>query len=131
MLYEVITNSEKILFEKKRDVQIDRVSSTSNKYIFNADGVNKQVILNEKIPFFNQNKKYFIHVYIEITPIELNRIKEEKSNKAKTAFVANISHELRTPLNGIIGMTDILTSSGNIASAEKDMLKVVKRNNFV
>jgi len=121
-------NSEKILFEKKRDVQIDRVSSTSNKYIFNADGVNKQVILNEKIPFFNQNKKYFIHVYIEITPIELNRIKEEKSNKAKTAFVANISHELRTPLNGIIGMTDILTSSGNIASAEKDMLKVVKRS---
>lgn len=32
----------------------------------------------------------------------------ERSNHAKTEFLANVSHELRTPMNGIIGMGDLL-----------------------
>ena len=32
----------------------------------------------------------------------------ERSNRAKTEFLANVSHELRTPMNGIIGMGDLL-----------------------
>jgi len=36
----------------------------------------------------------------------------EAANTAKSAFLANMSHELRTPLSGILGMLQLLASSG-------------------
>ncbi|HMY58289.1 MAG TPA: histidine kinase dimerization/phospho-acceptor domain-containing protein, partial [Pseudomonadota bacterium] len=36
----------------------------------------------------------------------------EAANRAKSAFLATMSHELRTPMNGIMGMSQLLLSSG-------------------
>lgn len=36
----------------------------------------------------------------------------ETANRLKTEFLTNVSHELRTPLNGVLGMTELLTSTG-------------------
>ncbi|MFP4083854.1 MAG: response regulator [Desulfonatronovibrio sp.] len=36
----------------------------------------------------------------------------ESANKAKSEFLANMSHELRTPLNGIMGMLQLLETTG-------------------
>ncbi|MDD2564057.1 MAG: PAS domain S-box protein [Salinivirgaceae bacterium] len=35
----------------------------------------------------------------------------EKSNQAKSDFLANVSHEIRTPLNSVIGFTDLMLKS--------------------
>ncbi|MDH3641075.1 MAG: ATP-binding protein, partial [Gammaproteobacteria bacterium] len=36
----------------------------------------------------------------------------ERASAAKSVFLAHMSHELRTPLNGMLGMVDLLSSTG-------------------
>ncbi len=43
----------------------------------------------------------------------------------KGDFAANVSHELRTPMNGIMGMVDILRSSGGLNQKQAEYLEVI------
>ncbi|KAL6072287.1 histidine kinase [Balamuthia mandrillaris] len=59
--------------------------------------------------------------------LKMAKIEAQKANYTKSLFLANMSHELRTPLNGIIGMTETLTNSTNLASNEQqDCVKVAR-----
>jgi two-component system cell cycle sensor histidine kinase PleC len=40
---------------------------------------------------------------------EIEKVRAEEANRAKTAFLHNMSHELRTPLNAINGFSDMMT----------------------
>ena len=48
---------------------------------------------------------------IQITSLQLEKLRAERSEQVKSQFLANMSHEIRTPMNGIVGFLQLLNKS--------------------
>ena len=46
-----------------------------------------------------------------IKEIQVEKVKAESADKAKSQFLATVSHEMRTPLNGIVGISELLSET--------------------
>lgn len=86
--------------------------------ITGSDGLAKGIIL--KIEDISEQKR---------TRDELIRAKEkaEKSDKLKSAFLANVTNEFRTPLNSIMGFSALLVDEDNKKDRQK-YLEIIQMN---
>ena len=55
------------------------------------------------------------------------KITAEQANRAKSRFLATASHELRTPLHSIIGLSDLLQSTG-LTADQAEMIRTVRNS---
>lgn len=118
---------DNLVFSNIQLIGKEKYSDYSYKFNIKNGNNSETIILNEKIPYYLEQKRYLVDVYTEIPILEHKLAKSASTQHAQTAFIANISHELRTPLNGIIGMTDLL-SQGLLPQSESDMIGILKRS---
>jgi signal transduction histidine kinase len=52
----------------------------------------------------------------------------EAANRAKSLFLANMSHEIRTPLNAILGYSQILLRSAELAGKQRHAVETIDRS---
>ena len=54
--------------------------------------------------------------------------KAEESNRAKSAFIANMSHDIRTPMNGILGFSDLLKDPDLSEKERLDYITIIENS---
>ncbi|TPX66604.1 hypothetical protein SpCBS45565_g04371 [Spizellomyces sp. 'palustris'] len=60
---------------------------------------------------FGASQMHFLNTFsVNITALLL-KVKAEAATRAKLAFLSSISHELRTPLHGLLGVSELLSST--------------------
>lgn len=65
-----------------------------------------------------------LYLYSLLRQVRRAREEAERANRAKSDFLAFMTHELRTPLTGVIGMSDLLTTT-RLDSEQREYVQAI------
>ncbi len=81
------------------------------------------------IVIHNETVGYYIIVkdMTEQKKLLIEKEAAERTNNAKSEFLAMMSHEIRTPMNGVIGITDLLMET-ELSAEQMEYLQIIKQS---
>ncbi|MCK5121614.1 MAG: PAS domain S-box protein [Methylococcales bacterium] len=110
----------------RQRIEVSAVRATGEE--FPIELVITPITLHEKLFFTAFIRDITEQQRIKDT-IEFARIEAEKSNLAKSQFLAAMSHEIRTPLNAMIGINDLLKST-TLNSEQLGYVQIAEKSGF-
>lgn len=112
LLNEFLTNVNNAVHRGQKSFSFDLYSKRFDRYLtFTTVMLPVKmigIVMEDVTEMINANKR-----------LEEAKLKAEKADMAKTAFIHNISHEVRTPLNAICGFSQLLTLPGDFCNEQE------------